>query len=68
MALKKYAAGLEEIALRGLDLFVRLQLTRSAADPLGQWHLAQQYGLSAYDAAYLQLALVIRLMHLLQTL
>lgn len=60
VALKKSAAGhpgLAEQALADLDA---LQLTRCNVDPQAQFRLAKQTGLTAYDAAYLQLALELR--------
>lgn len=42
---------------RGLDRLSSLRLTRRAANNGGQWLLATRENLSAYDAAYLQLAI-----------
>lgn len=56
VAVKKSRQGLDEVVERGLADLKRLQLTRCAVDVEGQWRLARQHGLSAYDAAYLWLA------------
>lgn len=56
VALKKAAAGLHEIARQGLDNFIQLRLTRCTPDVRQQFALARSNGITAYDAAYLQLA------------
>ncbi len=45
------------VADRGLQRLSSLRLTRRAANSTGQWLLAKRENLSAYDAAYLQLAI-----------
>lgn len=56
VAVKKARLGLEEITRQGLDDLVELRLTRCEVDVPAQWLLAREHNLSAYDAAYLQLA------------
>ena len=60
VALKKARAGLEGVAKQGLDRLSRLRVTRRATSKQEQWLLAQREGLSAYDAAYLQLAIELK--------
>lgn len=60
VALKKAQAGLEGVASQGLERLSRLRVTRRATSRRGQWLLAQREGLSAYDAAYLQLAIELK--------
>ena len=57
VGLKKARAGLVDVASQGLERLARLRVTRRAASTQGQWLLAEQENLSAYDAAYLQLAI-----------
>ena len=57
VALKKARAGLSEVARQGLADLSELRLTRCAVNPLAQYRLAERLNLTAYDAAYLQLAL-----------
>jgi len=57
VALKKFGKQNEAVVLRALKDLVDLDLTRHSIDPLSQFQLAHQTGLSAYDAAYLQLAI-----------
>lgn len=60
VALKKSAAGNAEIAERALADLDAIQLTRCSVDGEAQFRLAEQTGLTAYDAAYLRLALELR--------
>jgi len=46
-----------EVARQALIDLAELRLTRCAVDPAAQFGLAQRLNLTAYDAAYLQLAL-----------
>ena len=57
VAIKKAKAGSGNIVEQALKEFSKLRITRSAVDPASQFALARQLNLSAYDAAYLQLAL-----------
>jgi len=60
VALKKSATGYTETARQALDDLAALQLTRRRVDAAAQFELAERTGLTAYDAAYLQLALELR--------
>lgn len=57
VAVKKARAGLVEVAERGLSDLARLAISRRRVDPVLQWTAAQAHDLTAYDAAYLQLAI-----------
>lgn len=57
VALKKSRAGLSEVARQALVDLAALRLTRCAVDASAQFDLAQRLELTAYDAAYVQLAL-----------
>lgn len=57
VALKKSAAGYPEAARQALADLAALQLVRCRVDSAAQFELAERTGLTAYDAAYLQLAL-----------
>jgi len=57
VALKKSATGYTETARQALDDLAALQLTRRRVDAAAQFELAERTGLTAYDAAYLELAL-----------
>jgi predicted nucleic acid-binding protein len=57
VAAKKARQGLEEVVRQGLSDFAELDITRCPVDAAAQWRVALEHGLSAYDAAYLQLAL-----------
>jgi len=57
VALKKARSGLAEAARHALTDLADLRLTRRAISPPAQYRLAQRLELTAYDAAYLQLAL-----------
>lgn len=57
VALKKARAGLLEVAEQGLSDLSRLILSRKRIDPVQQWAVARAHDLTAYDAAYLQLAM-----------
>jgi predicted nucleic acid-binding protein len=57
VALKKLACGLADLARQGLQDLGDLRITRCAVAPLAQIELASQLELTAYDAAYLQLAI-----------
>ncbi len=60
VALKKAAAGHDELAQQALADLAELRLTRCTVDAEAQFELAGRAGLTAYDAAYLQLALELR--------
>lgn len=60
VALKKAAAGHDELAQQALADLAELRLTRCTVDAEAQFQLAGRAGLTAYDAAYLQLALELR--------
>lgn len=60
VALKKSAAGQGKVARQALADFSVLHLTLCRLDHEKQYVLAEQTGLTAYDAAYLQLALELR--------
>lgn len=57
VALKKAASGLADVARRGLVDLGDLRLTRRAVEARAQFALASQLEMTAYDAAYLQLAI-----------
>lgn len=57
VALKKSADSHTEMARQALADLAALELTRCRVDSVAQFELAQRAGLTAYDAAYLQLAL-----------
>ncbi|MCY4322831.1 MAG: type II toxin-antitoxin system VapC family toxin [Gammaproteobacteria bacterium] len=57
VALKKASAGAPDVAKRGLDNLSQFNLTRRDTNALARWQLARRTSLSAYDAAYLQLAI-----------
>jgi len=57
VALKKRAAGPPDLARQALADLVDLRLTRCEVSALKQFELAARLELTAYDAAYLQLAL-----------
>jgi predicted nucleic acid-binding protein len=56
VALKKSRAGFALAAREGLRLLADLGIARHPVDPRAQWQLASDCGLTAYDAAYLALA------------
>jgi predicted nucleic acid-binding protein len=60
VALKKSAAGGPELARQALADLAALELTRCRIDVGLQYELAERTGLTAYDAAYLQLAIELR--------
>lgn len=60
VALKKLGKDNEEQMLRALEDFAELDLTQHATDPLSQFRLTHQTGLSAHDTAYLQLAIELK--------
>lgn len=60
VAVKKARAGLIEVAEQGLSDLVRLAISRRRIDPTQQWAAARAHDLTAYDAAYLQLAIELR--------
>lgn len=60
VALKKLGTDNESSVLRAIEDFAELDLTQHAIDPLSQFRLAHQTGLSAYDTAYLQLAIELK--------
>ena len=57
VALKKAHAGLAAMAQQALTDLAELRLRRCTVDPRAQFDLAHRLQLTAYDAAYLQLAL-----------
>lgn len=57
VAIKKRAVAGEEAVQLALADYATLRLTRYPADPIAQLRLAVENNLSAYDAAYLQLAI-----------
>jgi predicted nucleic acid-binding protein len=57
VALKKSRAGLAAQARQALADLADLRLTRRSFDPAAQFELARRLKLTAYDAAYLQLAI-----------
>lgn len=60
VALKKSAAGHASLAEQALADLQALRLTRCRPEITAQFRLAQRTGLTAYDAAYLQLARELR--------
>jgi len=60
VGLRKADAGLADIATRALEDFAQLKLIRRSVSSHLVWVLARQEGLSAYDAAYLQLAIELK--------
>lgn len=56
VALKKQRAGMGVAARGSLQMLATLEIMRHRVDSLMQWELAARHGLSAYDAAYLALA------------
>lgn len=59
VAVKKFDAKAETVVTRGLNSFSKLRLARHAIDHQAQFELALSQNLSAYDAAYLQLAVAL---------
>lgn len=57
VAVRKARQGLEDVVRQGLTDFADLDITRCPVDAAAQWRIAIECELSAYDAAYLQLAL-----------
>ena len=57
VALKKSRAGLAAQARQAMADLADLRLTRMSVDPAAQFELARRCKLTAYDAAYLQLAI-----------
>lgn len=57
VAVKKARRGLEHVVRQGLADFSELEITRCRANLTAQWRLALEHELTAYDAAYLWLAL-----------
>lgn len=57
VALKKSRAGLRDVSRQALIDLADLRLTRCTVDASAQFELAQRLDLTAYDAAYVQLAL-----------
>ena len=60
VALKKLAGGLDELVGEAIRDLEQIRLTRCATDQSAQLALAANEGLSAYDAAYLQLAVELK--------
>jgi predicted nucleic acid-binding protein len=57
VAVKKAHQGLIDVVRQGLADLAELDITRCAVDAAAQWRVALECQLTAYDAAYLQLAL-----------
>ena len=57
VALKKARDGLRDIAVQGLSDLAELRLTRCPVNSQAQFELARKVDMTAYDAAYLLLAL-----------
>ena len=60
VALKKSGSGQQKAAQQAMQDLSDLRLTRCAIDSKAQFELARRTKLTAYDAAYLQLALDLR--------
>lgn len=60
VALKKMSKYSEAQMIRALQDLADLELTRHPIDPISQFQLARETGLSADDAAYLQLAIELK--------
>lgn len=60
VAVKKAGQGLEDVVRQGLADLAELEITRCPVDVAAQRRIALECELSAYDAAYLQLALDLR--------
>jgi predicted nucleic acid-binding protein len=60
VALRKSQAGLKPNGTQALRHLLELRVTRVEINVEKQFALARKFGLSAYDAAYLQLALELR--------
>lgn len=60
VAVKKSGSGMQKAARQALQDLSDLRLTRCTVDSTAQFELARRIKLSAYDAAYLQLALHLR--------
>lgn len=57
VARKKYRSNSEGFVDAVVEDFLRLVIHRRQPDVSHQWELVKTHGLSAYDAAYLQLAM-----------
>jgi predicted nucleic acid-binding protein len=57
VAVNKARSGLKTTATEGLEHFAMLAITRYLVDYAAQFRTALEHDLTAYDAAYLQLAL-----------
>lgn len=60
VALKKSGLGMQKAAEQALQNLTDLRLTRCAVDSASQFQLARRMKLTAYDAAYLRLAMELR--------
>jgi len=60
VALKKSSLGMQKAAKQALQDLSDLRLNRCAVDSKSQFELARRMKLTAYDAAYLQLAMDLR--------
>lgn len=60
VAVRKSSQGMRDVAEQALADFCDLELTRSRVNPQAQRRLAVEYGISAYDAAYLCLAVELK--------
>lgn len=56
VAIKKATLLPESFVAQSIEHFLQLRLTRCTPDMQAQWRLARAHQLTAYDAAYLQLA------------
>lgn len=57
VGIKKAHGELEEVVRQGLTDLGQLDLIRCATNIEAQWAIAREHNLTAYDAAYLQLAI-----------
>jgi predicted nucleic acid-binding protein len=60
VALKKSNSGMQKVARQALQDLADLRLTRCVVDGAARFELARRMKLTAYDAAYLQLAIDLR--------
>ncbi len=59
VAVKKSEVKAHDLIQRGVNAFAKLRLARHSIDHQAQFELALNHGISAYDAAYLQLAVAL---------
>lgn len=60
VGLKKMKVGFDQVARAGIADLEQIRLTRCSTNATAQMMLADNEGLSAYDAAYLQLAVELK--------